>query len=318
MSRTTRVFFVTDVHGSEKCFRKFVNAAKFYDANVLVLGGDITGKLVIPIVDLGKSRYTCTYLGNELQLSSEQELASTMKNIRDAGYYPYISKPDEVAELRADKSKVDTLFERLIVESIDGWVKLATDRLSGSDVKCYISPGNDDTFAIDEHLVDTGVVFNPEGKVVRIDDVHEMITLGYTNPTPWDTPREVDENKLGDMVEGLCSNVREMKNCVFNLHCPPQDTLLDQAPALDSDLKPIIKSGQIQYASAGSGAVRKALEKYQPLTGFHGHIHEAKGVETIGQTVCFNPGSEYTEGILKGLLIDLEDKKIKSYMFTSG
>jgi len=318
MGDSTRVFFATDVHGSDKCFRKFVNAAKFYDAHVLILGGDITGKMVIPIVDVGNHSYTCTFLGNELTLSSDQDLANTVKNIRDAGYYPHISKPDEVSELRADKTKVDILFERLIVESIDGWVKFAHERLLNSNVKCYISPGNDDTFAIDKHLPDTSVVINPEGRVVKIDAMHEMITLGYTNPTPWDTPREVDENKLEAMVEGMCSDVKDMKNCIFNLHCPPRDTLLDQAPALDSNLKPIIKSGQFQFAPAGSLAVKKAVEKYQPLTGFHGHIHEARGVETIGKTVCFNPGSEYTEGILRGLLIDLEDKKIKSYMFTSG
>jgi Icc-related predicted phosphoesterase len=318
MAQTTRLFFATDIHGSDKCFRKFINAAKFYNADVLILGGDITGKMVIPIVDLGEGSYTCSFLGNQLTLTSSQDLANTMKNIRDAGYYPYLSNPTEMSELRAEKEKVDALFERLIVQSIDDWVKFANERLSNSKVKCYISPGNDDTFAIDEHIVETGVVYNPEGKVVDIDGIHEMITLGYSNPTPWDSPREVDEQKLQEMIERMCSDVKDMQNCVFNLHCPPVDTLLDQAPALDSTLRIIKKSGQIQYKSTGSAAVRTAIEKYQPLVGLTGHIHESRGVEMIGKTGCFNPGSEYTEGILRGVLIGLQDKKIKDHLFTAG
>ncbi len=318
MGNRTRVYFVTDVHGSEKCFRKFVNAAKFYEAQALILGGDITGKMVIPIVDQGNGTYHCRFLGNELVLKSKEELDATIMNIRDAGFYPHMSNPQEVAELTADKPKVDALFEKLMVESIDRWVKLAHERLSGTNVKCYISPGNDDILAIDSHLPDTGVVFNPEGKVVQVDDSHEMITLGSTNHTPWNSPREVDESRLEMMLEEMCGQVRSMENCIFNIHCPPIQTIIDQAPALDSTLKPIVKGGQIQMTAAGSSATRKAIEKYQPLAGLHGHIHESRGLVKIGRTSCFNPGSEYTEGILRGLVIDIEDKKIKNYAFTAG
>ncbi len=318
MANRTRVYFVTDVHGSDKCFRKFVNAAKFYEAQVLVLGGDITGKMVIPIVPQGDGAYNCRFLGNELVLKSKEELDATVSNIRDAGFYPYMSTPKEVAELTASKPKLDALFEKLMVESIDRWVKLADERLAGTNVKCYISPGNDDILAIDSHLADTGVVFNPEGKVVPVDDSHEMITLGYTNHTPWNSPREVDEDQLELMLEKMCGQVHDMENCLFNVHCPPIQTIIDQAPALDSTLKPIVKGGQIQMTDAGSSATRKAIEKYQPLVGLHGHIHESRGVVKIGRTSCFNPGSEYTEGILRGLVIDIEEKKIKNYAFTAG
>ncbi len=314
----TRLFFTTDIHGSEKCFRKFVNAGKFYKADALVLGGDITGKMVIPIVDNGDGSYSCNFLGNEMLLKSKEEFENTIKNIRDTGYYPYPSTKNDVTELTNDKSKIDALFEKLILESIDRWILLANEKLTGTGVRCYISPGNDDTFSIDKHLVDTGVVVNPERKVVRLDEKHEMITLGYTNHTPWDSPREIDENRLEEMLEDMCSRVDEMKNCIFNLHCPPHQTTIDQAPALDPTFKPIVKSGQVQMTSAGSLAVRTVIEKYQPLAGIHGHIHESKGKTKIGRTVCFNPGSEYTEGILRGVLLDLEDGRIKSYLFTAG
>ncbi len=318
VGKKTRIFFTTDIHASEKCFRKFVNAGKFYDASVLILGGDITGKMVIPIIHADNGTFSCRFLGNNLTLKSKEELDGTIRNIRDAGYYPYLSDEKEVAELLADKTKVDDLFEKMIIESIDGWVQLAHERLSGTGIRCYISPGNDDTFAIDSHLADTGVVLNPEGKVVKIDDAHEMITLGYTNHTPWNSPREVDENQLEQMLEEMCSNVQETKNCIFNVHCPPANTIIDQAQAVDPTLKPIVRGGQVEMTSAGSLAVRKMIVKYQPLAGLHGHIHESKGMAKIGRTQCFNPGSEYTEGILRGLLLDIQDGKISSYLFTSG
>ncbi len=318
MAKRTRLFFVTDVHGSEKCFRKFVNAAKFYSAQVLVLGGDITGKMVIPIVDQADGTYAYRFLGNESVIKSKEEYDITIKNIRDAGFYPHPSNPEEVRELQADKAKLDALFEKLMVESVDQWVKLAHERLSGTGVKCYISPGNDDIFPIDQHLIDTGVVFDPEGKVVQIDDSHEMITLGYTNHTPWNSPREVDEAELQRRLEDMCGKVSNSENCIFNVHCPPIQTPIDQAPALDSTFKPIVKGGQLQMTSAGSLATRNAIEKYQPLAGIHGHIHEGRGLAKIGRTICFNPGSEYNEGILRGLVIDFEDGKIRNYMFTAG
>ncbi len=318
MTKKTRIFFVTDIHGSDRCFRKFVNAAKFYDANVLILGGDITGKMVIPIVDGDNGTYSCSFLGNNLTLKSKEELDSTIKNIRNAGYYPYLSNKKEVTELLADKTRVDALFEKLMIESIDRWVQLAHERLSGTGVKCYISPGNDDIFAIDSHLVNTGVVFNPENKVVSLDDSHEMITLGYTTHTPWNSPREVEESQLEEMLEGMCSKALHLESCIFNIHCPPKETVIDQAQAIDSTFKPIVRGGQIQMTSAGSLAVRKAIEKYQPVAGLHGHIHESKGMVKIGRTSCFNPGSEYTEGILKGVLLDVEGGNIRSYLFTTG
>ena len=315
----TRVFFITDVHGSDVCFRKFLNAAKVYDANVLILGGDITGKAIIPIIERDGPKFSCNLFGNKFVMNSKEELDSKIKMIRDAGFYPYVSSEEEVRAMDSDRTKLDSIFEKLMVESIDAWVRLAHERLKGTGAKCFISPGNDDILAIDEHLKDDGeVVFNPEQKVVKIDDKHEMITLGYTNHTPWHSAREIDEDQLRSMVEGMCSQVSDMKNCLFNIHCPPIRTLLDQAPALDSDFKPITKGGEIQMIPAGSVATREAIEKYQPLCGVHGHIHESKGITKIGRTVCYNPGSDYNEGILKGLLLNLGDAKIKSYNFTSG
>jgi uncharacterized protein len=314
----TRLFFVTDVHGSDRCFRKFVNAGKFYSANVLVLGGDITGKMIVPVVKQPDGTYKCEFGGTAYDLKTPEQVAEVVKNIKDSGFYPFMAEPKDVEELTAKPELVPPLFKKLMNESIEGWMRLAEERLKGTGIKCYVSPGNDDYFEIDHALDSATYVINPEEKTVDIDGEHEMITLGYANHTPWNSPREVDEDVLQQKIDKMAVQVKDMKKALFNLHVPPINTIIDQAPKLDENLKPVISGGSIVMTSAGSTAVRASIEKYQPLSGIHGHIHESRGMVKIGQTVCFNPGSEYNSGILKGLLCDIDKDKIKSYMLTSG
>jgi hypothetical protein len=70
--------------------------------------------------------------------------------------------------------------------------------------------------------------------------------------------------------------------------------------------------------SVGSKAVRAAIEKYQPLVGLHGHIHESRSAQKIGRTTCINPGSEYGEGILRGCLVTFAEGVIEGFQMTSG
>lgn len=312
------MFFVTDVHGSDRCFRKFVNAGKFYNANVLILGGDITGKMIVPLVVQPDGSRRCTYGGKEHFLKSQEEVDAMVKSIKDAGFYPHFSDPKEVEELNAKPELVTELFKKVMKESIEGWMKLAGERLKGTGIKCYVSPGNDDFFEIDEVLNSAGYVVNPEEKVVDIDGEHEMITLGTVNHTPWNSPREVDEDVLEGKIDGMATQLKNPGAAIFNIHVPPIDTVIDQAPKLDGDLKPVLAGGRPVMISAGSTAVRKTIEKYQPLAGVHGHIHESHGVVNIGRTACFNPGSEYSSGVLKGLLCDIDRDRVKSYLLTAG
>ena len=210
------------------------------------------------------------------------------------------------------------LFKRLMIERLKSWIALADERLAGTGTKCYISPGNDDYFEIDEVLDSGRHVTNPEGKVVEIGGRHEMITLGYANRTPWDSPREVDENALQKKIDGMAEKVKEMPCAVFNIHVPPIGTPIDQAPRLDKELKPVVSGGEVVMVSAGSSAVRDSIKRYQPLIGLHGHIHESRGMVKIGRTVCLNPGSEYSTGILRGVLCELDEDAVRSYLLTSG
>lgn len=314
----TRLFFVTDVHGSNRCFKKFLNAAKFYSANVLVLGGDITGKSIVPIIRRPDGSCIASHMGNEVIASDEKQLAELRAQVSDAGAYPYLTDQEGFSELQASEPKRDELFKRLILERLEEWVKLAEDRLGKTGVKCFISPGNDDMLDVDSVLSSSRYVINPEEKVVQVDDSHEMITLGTTNHTPWHSPREVDEPVLFDKIEKMAASVADMKNAIFNIHVPPSDTHIDQAPKVNEDLKYVTAMGQVQIISAGSTSVRKAIEQHQPLLGVHGHIHESRGIVMLGRTLCANPGSEYSEGILRGFLADLDKDKVKSYLLTSG
>jgi len=314
----TLVYFTTDVHGSERCFNKFVNAGAFYKADVLILGGDLTGKMIIPLVQQGDGSHLAHFLGSDQTVRGQEELQALVKKIRHAGYYPYITDQAEMDELNASREKVDALFNRLMGETMERWLTIAEEKLKPTGVRCYVTPGNDDRPIIDEVLSHSRYVENLEGKVIQLDEHHEMISTGWTNKTPWNSPRETTEEDLKRRIEAMASKVQRMETCLFNVHCPPIDTGLDSAPKLDEDLKQVTLGGSPVMISAGSTAVREAILKYQPLLALHGHIHESKGVCSLGRTLCFNPGSEYGEGILRGVLVKLSKKGYGHYLFTQG
>jgi Icc-related predicted phosphoesterase len=313
----TRIFFATDIHGSEPCFLKFVNAATFYKADVLVLGGDITGKQIVTI-ERRDDGYHSYLFGQDRLARTPEELAQLEKQVRLNGFYPYVTTTGELEALSADAERVAALFTRLMVESVEGWLRIAEERLRDLPVKCFISPGNDDLFELDPILQSSDVVLYPEGQVVDLDGEHTMISCGYANMTPWHCPRDVEDDELRVKLEAMMAEVPDPSRCVFNVHAPPYDTPLDSAPKVDADLRPVLVAGQPQMIAAGSRAVREAIEKYQPIVGLHGHIHESRGAVELGRTVCLNPGSEYSEGVLRGVLVHIADGQLKSYQFVAG
>ena len=315
----TKIFFATDVHGSEKAFRKFTNSGKFYGVDALILGGDLTGKMVVPIVRQPDNTYSVDFLGTALTLSTEEEIQNIEKNISNSGYYPYRTTLEELEEL--SKEKIDQLFLKLMMERLTSWIRLIEERLRGSGIEVYITGGNDDPLEIEETLNSSDVVINAQDKVLKIDEHHELASSGLSNPTPWKTRREVSEEKMAESLEAMISKVQDLKNAIFNLHAPPKDSQLDTCPLLDTSVyppKPVMKQGQIMMFGAGSTAVRAAIKKYQPLLGLFGHIHESRGAILIGRTLCINPGSEYTEGILRGAVIALDKDKVKHHQLVSG
>ncbi|MHB1908650.1 MAG: metallophosphoesterase family protein [Nitrososphaerales archaeon] len=319
MSKKTRLFFVTDIHGSDRCFRKFINASKFYKAENLILGGDITGKIMIPVVENGDGTWFVDYLGEERKLKKENQVQELEKELGDSGIYSLRVTREEYEELRNSKDMVTKEFNKAMKHSIERWLALAEERLKGVNAKCYISVGNDDDPIVDEVLkshTSERIVYCEE-KIVELDS-HEMISLGTSNRTPWNSPREADETTLKEKLEQMASKLSHPETSIFSVHVPPIDSGIDQAPEVDSNFKPVMRGGHPVMISAGSSAVREEITKYRPLVALHGHIHESKGVYKIGETVCINPGSEYGQGILRGALVDLEESKLSDYLLVSG
>jgi Icc-related predicted phosphoesterase len=320
---TTRVFFATDLHGSERTFRKFLNAGQFYEADVLVMGGDILGQLAIPIIREGGGRYRATLQGRTEQATTAAELSQLQERIGLLGGYSQVMDEDEFRALQADPAAVDRLFHRLARERLEAWLDLAETRLAGTGLRCYISGGNDDYPDVLEALERAGAaaVFSCEGRVQPLDDTHTMISLGFSAPTPWHTPREVTDEQLGHMIGELVAQVPDVARCVFNFHVPPVDSTLDTTLKFDWSTDPpvqLLEGGQVVLFGAGSQAVRQAVEVHQPLLGLHGHIHESPGAVRIGRTLCVNPGSEYGEGILRGCVVDLSGGQVQAYELTTG
>ena len=311
-----RLFFATDVHGSEICWKKFINAGKFYGVEVLVLGGDMTGKAIVPIVAQGNDQYKVTLLEQETMLAGREEVEKMVVTIQNRGYYPYVTTPDEVAEISSTPGRSDALFIEQVLKTAERWMEYADTKLGGTGIRCYVCPGNDDMFELDGTMAASKSVQLTEGRVIPLSDQHEMVSTGWSNPTPWNTHREEPEEALQKRIEAVVSQVRDVQNAVFNLHAQPYGSGLDEAPELTKDLRPAYAGRSL--VSVGSRAVLNIIEKYQPLLGLHGHIHEGKGTRKYKRTLCINPGSMYEQGILHGAVVELKSKKLGSYILTTG
>lgn len=310
------IFFATDLHGSNVCFKKFVNAGKFYGASVLILGGDVTGKMMVPIARQKDGSYLASSAGKELRLEGE-EAATLEQQVSDMGFYPKVMSEEEFQGLRDDPEGQEALFHELIRERLEEWIEYARPRLAEQGVKCFAAPGNDDAFFIDELFADSDAIELLEGRVVDVDGI-EMLTTGWSNETPWKTERETSESELRTMIMKMIDRLERPENAIFNIHVPPHATALDQCPKLDENLRPVSSGGNPVMTSAGSTAVRELIEAHQPLLGLHGHIHEGRGIARIDRTVCVNPGSNYSEGVLNGSLIRLRQGEVRDVHLTQG
>jgi len=312
----TKLFFATDIHGSDICWSKFLNAGKFYEADVLILGGDMTGKAVIPFNHQGGDHYKVTLLEQEFEITTKEEMADMVKRVRSRGYYPYMTNPDELQYLQDKPEMVHEIFLAQVLKVVQQWMDLADKKLEGSEMKVYCSPGNDDMEEVDAIIRSSRRVELVEGQITQLDPQHEMIASGWSNRTPWNTHREEDEDQLKVRYEAMICQLKDPRNAIFDIHVPPYKSSLDEAPELDENLRPVLAGQSLQ--PVGSRALREAILKYQPLLGLHGHIHEGRGATRLGKTLCINPGSMYEQGTLLGALVKLGKNKIENYVLTTG
>ena len=313
-----RVYYATDIHGSEVCWRKFLNAGRFYNADVLILGGDITGKAVVPVVAAAGGGHRVRQFSGDRVLDAD-ELAATETRIRDMGFYPYRTTEDELEAVWDSPEAVNEVFLGLMRSTLDRWLDLATERLAGTGIRLYAMEGNDDPPELYGMLRDANVLTETEDRLVDLGEGITMVSYGYSNPTPWHTPRELDDDELERRIDKLAAQVSRPERAIFNLHVPPARTAIDKAPALDGSLKPIVKGGAVVMQSVGSEGVRRLIAKHQPMLGLHGHIHESRGAVRLGPTLAVNPGSEYGDGVLCGALLEIDGKRgVRHYQLPTG
>jgi hypothetical protein len=308
-----------------------LNALKIYKVDAGILLGDLCGKMLNPIVKQQDGTFHSNVLGQHRVLKTEEELRALEKDLASMGNYYFYTDPEEMEELKAEgksiegrideraanislgTGKIEELFKIAVLDRMTHWMELADQRLDGGGLDVFMAAGNDDLMEVDAVIDSSSSIVNADNKVVDIKG-YEMITLSWSNPTPWDTERECSEEELDNKIAALTSQVQNMETAIFNFHVPPHDTLLDQAPKLSDKLVPSTEKS----VATGSTAVLNAIKQHQPLLGLHGHIHESKGVQKIGRTTCLNPGSEYSEGILDGVIVTLKKKKVKNFLFVSG
>jgi uncharacterized protein len=314
---TVDLYYASDVHGSDVCWRKFLGAGRYYGVSTLVMGGDLTGKVIIPIERRSDGTFTASFMREERTGSSEQELDELRDAIRFNGMYPWLTTTDDLARYREDASARAELFDRLIVESLGEWIALADERGRRYGLDIFVMPGNDDPWACDQVIDQATWVQACDDRIVRVGE-HEMISCAYANVTPWKSPRELDEDALYARIDRLASQLERPETAIFNLHVPPHATGLDTAREIDENLTIVLRNGAPHDIPVGSTAVRELIERYQPMLSLHGHIHESRGEARLGRTLAINSGSEYNSGQIHGVVVKLGPDAVRSHQFVVG
>jgi Icc-related predicted phosphoesterase len=315
-SGEVRLFYASDPHGSVQLWKKFLRAGEFYGASVLVLGGDLAGKAFVPIVRRQEDgRWQARLFGRD-HVVSDGEIDELEASIRLNGMYPYRTTSDQLELLSTDVALQAATFDAILKSELRMWCELADARLNGN-TQALVMCGNDDPLNLDGILRESKRLIWCDDQLLKVGG-HEVISLSYANRTPWNSPRELDEDELYARIARLADQLEHKRSAIFNLHVPPFNSGLDSAPRLTEDLQPVLVGGAPEQVPVGSTAVREAIETYQPLLSMHGHIHESRGKTEIGRTVVVNPGSEYNTGRLHGCLVRLTQEAVTGCQLVMG
>jgi Icc-related predicted phosphoesterase len=310
------LFYVADIHGSERCFRKFVNAAKFYGVDAVILGGDITGKALVPLIEQDSGDIEVRFMGEDRVLRSDADIESIEKAIRFNGFYPFRIGAEALSAYEDDDQARERFFASIMADELRRWLAFADERLGGTEIDCLAMPGNDDESFTSDVLHEAEHLVNPEDRIVDVGP-YQVLSLGYSNITPWHSPRELSEQQLEERLTVMSDRLDPDRPAIYNIHVPPHASTLDDAPEIRSDLTVVGGSGA-RMVPVGSPAVRAAIERDQPMLGLHGHIHESRGAARIGRSVCVNPGSEYNTGVLRGVIVRLRGNEVTGTQFVAA
>ncbi|MBI5475223.1 MAG: hypothetical protein HY964_00635 [Ignavibacteriales bacterium] len=310
---SVKILFASDLHGSDLVFEKLLDATITWKAHALIIGGDVSGKTMTPILQKSPHSYEANFQGNRLNLESEIEVEKLEKHISSSGSYPIRLTVDEYDKMQSDPSHKDQRFLVEMKLRLKRWITDAQKKLQPHGTRFILMCGNDDRWELDDVISSSNFAENPERTILTLSDRHEIIGESGTNVTPFNCPRDMDENILQSRIEAKVKNIKDLSKAIFVLHAPPFNSQLDLALKLDHNLKPIMVGGNAVEEPVGSKAVRNMIEQYQPLLSLHGHIHEKPGFRSIGRTKCVNAGSEYDRGIMKAFFLTIIDNEVRGH-----
>lgn len=306
------------MHGAIGVWQKWLKVPEHFKADAIMFCGDLTGKGVVPFVQ-EKGGWAHYFYGKRELLKSEKQLQEMEQQIAMTGLYPIRTTPEEVEQFKKDPALVDKIMKEKIVARMKEWMDQLVSTIDLKKIPVVVMPGNDDDFAVDaviKSYADAGVVWALDGPIEVLG--FQVMSFAHVNPTPWDTPREAPEEKLAEMLEVEMAKLDPKLPTIFNIHAPPYGTSLDQAPKLRKDLTPEVGPGGIEMVSVGSKAVREAIRKFRPKIGLHGHIHESSGHDVVDGVPVVNPGSEYGENVLRGVIVEVSGGNINRFWRVEG
>lgn len=297
-----KIFSVSEIHGSELCYRKVLKLAICDERpDVLVLYGNITGNKVIPISKAKRNNNgiirECKYEGKEYFFKDEEQVNMFISFLAAKGDYGYKCTNVQHERFNHNLTERNKIIRKLKVKRIKYWVKMADATLIDNHSQIIIIPGTDDPFEID-------AIFEKSKKLKLLNNKHtklnhDITVVGFANSAfnqkkgiPEQLKfkqlyRNIDDDdilKEFDKIEGLFDAVDDFDNSIFYIPFPPKNTNLDN-----------LSNGK-KY-SIGSQGVREIIERYKPRYSFHSFIIE-NCVDRIGDTDLINPGSEYYSGKL--------------------
>jgi Icc-related predicted phosphoesterase len=295
-----RLVAVSDLHGSNTCFRKCLRLVDETRADLLVIAGDFLGKGVVLYHRTSKG-VSYSFGDDHIKRTSEPQFQELKREWADVGFYPM-----EVSE--------DSMHE----DHLDAHISSGARRLSQwfdygmktrPKLPVIVIPGNDDFEPIVDVLNEHPWSVNVDGRTIEMLG-YEFFGLGYSTMTPWSTPRELTELQIFERLSSLTENLSKTDRGIGVVHTPPFDCGLDSVPELER-----LHDGTLQVTGSGevpcgSRALRTFIERVSPMLIICGHCHSSSGVSKIGSTICVNPGSGSQYGALFAQLVVLEGERI--------
>lgn len=312
----TKIFFATDLHGSEPCFKKFLRAGTFYGADILFLGGDYGAKELVLFSNSEKGVDTFSGSGQHQHFASTDDFDRYVLWCKASGRL--MKRVDASVLQHIAPASYHDLFDRTLNDTFATWAEMARDAFRRDGIPIYVIPGNDDSPRTDHYFTSEPFVFMHRRTAELRASLITLLGWGGSNPTPWHTPREYPEHQIRSELEQALKLRSHAGPMVLLAHPPPFGCGLDLVPEITKTLSYRLSFGSSAMVPIGSSAVREFVEEHQPLIGLFGHVHEGRGYHMIGQTLCINPGSAFHTGRLLGCILSITDGRVDDFQLTDG